>query len=487
MSSMSNSGEEILERSIGITEALNLVPWGRFHSLLFVACGLGYAADMVEMMLLGFTLPELGKTWDLDKMTLSMASLFSNLGIMCGALVFGVLSDCVGRRLAFLASVSLTFGCGLASACAPAFWVFVLLRFGVGCGLGGNLAVDYAMFLEFVPSKNRDCAMMLMTMWGVLGVLLVAVAAWFLMESGWRIYVSVLSIPSLLLLVVRLGIPESPVHLYVHGRVSEAWQVIQLIAEKNGADIPSGLTLRAESTEDTDDDGHGRDLKTHTDKTASCLMLFEPILNASLRCTTLLLSTTWLLMNVAYGGFTLWFPYYMESKGISGLHVYRSYMVMVLAEIPGLLLAATLVGVGLSRKILLMWCSLGCGITLACCSAVNGESAVTFASASMYFFSVSSWATLYLVTPQSYPAQCRSTACAMIRVSGSVGGLIKGPLGAWLLDLHMWASLFVYAGCYAIIALLVASLLPAVQLAALDDLPTEDDESTSTFESQDST
>lgn len=477
-SASSDRHDTTQERVVGLVEALDLLPWGRFHWLLFATCGLGYAADMVELLMLGFALPEIGKEWELDKITLSTASLFSNLGIMVGAAAWGALSDVLGRRLAFLGSVALTFACGLGSAFSTTFWAFVLCRFFVGCGLGGNLAVDYVIFLEFVPSRLRDSIMMLLTMWGVLGVLVVAVSAWLLIESaGWRVYVGVMSLPSLVLLALRLSVPESPVHLYTVGKPDEALQVLQYIAEVNGTNLPVGLKLQPATADEAISEASGDSISTASvsshGKGGVYWKVLQPIIDPTLRFSTLLLGTVWFAMNIAYGGFTLWFPFFMEGKGISGLNVYRTYTVMVLAEVPGLVAATSMVRAGWSSKCVLASCACGCGVTLACCALVNGEAAVTAVSASNYFFSVSTWATLYLVTPQSYPAWCRSTACGLIRVCGSVGGLLKGPIGAWLLGTEIWTALLTYAGCYGLIALTVALMLPAKQLASSETAPAD--------------
>ena len=61
------------------------------------------------------------------------------------------------------------------------------------------------MFLEYVPVHRRGQIMMLMTMFGVLGVFLLAVFARVVIPSlGWRYYVAISSAPSLLLILVRL-------------------------------------------------------------------------------------------------------------------------------------------------------------------------------------------------------------------------------------------------------------------------------------------
>ncbi len=120
------------------------------------------------------------------------------------------------RRGAFLGSVATTLLFGVATAAIPsggggcasgagcsiaALWA---VRFGVGLGLGGNLAVDFVLFLEYIPRINRGRASMMLTvaslshlccycaltrccfqMFGVLGVLYLSLCGYLFLER-WR-------------------------------------------------------------------------------------------------------------------------------------------------------------------------------------------------------------------------------------------------------------------------------------------------------------
>jgi MFS family permease len=84
-----------------------------------------------------------------------------------GAVLWGRVSDALGRRRSVLISSVFSFVFGLLSSFAPTFPVMVLCRFLVGVGIGG-VPVVYALFLEFVPSPNRG--MWSMGRWSAVGL-----------------------------------------------------------------------------------------------------------------------------------------------------------------------------------------------------------------------------------------------------------------------------------------------------------------------------
>eukprot|EP00405_Crypthecodinium_cohnii_P012001 CAMPEP_0206425978 /NCGR_PEP_ID=MMETSP0324_2-20121206/4104_1 /ASSEMBLY_ACC=CAM_ASM_000836 /TAXON_ID=2866 /ORGANISM="Crypthecodinium cohnii, Strain Seligo" /LENGTH=514 /DNA_ID=CAMNT_0053890845 /DNA_START=183 /DNA_END=1727 /DNA_ORIENTATION=- len=496
-------------------EALSSIPWGRFQWLLFCTCGMGYAAECIELLLLSFAIPMLKEEWGLDNTTAAYASLLSNFGIMIGAAGWGILADCIGRRAVFLGSVLMTFAGGLACAFVPNFLLFVAARFFVGAGIGGNLAVDFTLFMEFVPLQIRQQVMMMLTMWGVFGCGMIAIAARLLLPSlGWRWYIGVLSLPSLLLLLLRIGMPESPALMYETGDVQGALEALRDIARRNGTELPRDLVLRpppgranaplalgagGESSDDssesqsqttstkscsnssngaTEDSRHQharRDANPCLDDQerssvdqmgprntlrAKALRLLVP-LSSELRGATLKLGIIWFMMSFSYGGFTLWLPELLKHKGIEGAGVYTMYGIMIAAEVPGLCLTTFLVWQGVEKRYVLSGSICGCLISMLAATLVHRQALVPVVLACIYFFVVSAWATLYVLTPEAYPATCRATASGMLRIISSTGSMLTAPIGASLLKEGVMAPLYTYSACF-LLGTLVAPLLPDV-------------------------
>ena len=133
-----------------------------------------------------------------------------------------------------------------------------LLRAAVGVGLGGNLAVDFSMFLEYLPSAYRGRAMVYLTGWSAVGNIWASALAWAIIPSyGWRPYVVLCAAPLLPAMILRLRVKESPRYLLISGLPAEAAEVICDIARGNkrasqlppsrgsGKDAAPGFTLAA--------------------------------------------------------------------------------------------------------------------------------------------------------------------------------------------------------------------------------------------------
>ena len=77
------------------------------------------------------------------------------VGLLVGALFWGLTADIVGRRFAFNTSLFICAGACIASGASPSWnslTVFIAL---VGFGGGGNLILDITVFLEYLPSKKQ--------------------------------------------------------------------------------------------------------------------------------------------------------------------------------------------------------------------------------------------------------------------------------------------------------------------------------------------
>ena len=104
---------------ISLTERLSSVQWNRFHTLIVVLFGVGWAMDAFEVTLIGNVLGALRERFHLgaDAMSLILGAWFA--GLMLGAAGFGYLADRYGRRRIFLGSLVLYGVTTVAAAFAP--------------------------------------------------------------------------------------------------------------------------------------------------------------------------------------------------------------------------------------------------------------------------------------------------------------------------------------------------------------------------------
>lgn len=104
--------------------------------------------------------------------------------MLIGALFWGLSADMIGRRLAF--NVSLLI-CAITAILAGTSSSFVVLGFWIAMssiGGGGNLILDTAVFLEFLPSGKQWMLTLMAAWWGV-GQMIAGLFAWpFMCKSG---------------------------------------------------------------------------------------------------------------------------------------------------------------------------------------------------------------------------------------------------------------------------------------------------------------
>lgn len=87
--------------TLSVDECLDRIGTGRFHVIAVIICGLGNAADAVELMSIGYIMPALAGGVSAGDKALLSASVF--LGMLVGGLISGRLSDRLGRKAGMLA------------------------------------------------------------------------------------------------------------------------------------------------------------------------------------------------------------------------------------------------------------------------------------------------------------------------------------------------------------------------------------------------
>lgn len=96
------------------------------------------------------------------------------VGMLVGALFWGISADVVGRRFAFNFSLIISSIFALLAGSAPNWVVLGLWVCLSAFGSGGNLVLDTTVFLEYLPSKYQWLLTLMASWWGVYGACLVS-------------------------------------------------------------------------------------------------------------------------------------------------------------------------------------------------------------------------------------------------------------------------------------------------------------------------
>jgi SP family sugar:H+ symporter-like MFS transporter len=149
------------------------------------------------------------------------------LGAMVGAGLAGRLADRLGRRRLIIGAAVLFSVGAVGSALSQGVWVLIAFRFVIGIGVGAAALIVPLYLSEVAPAHVRGAITSLNQLMIVTGILVAFLVDAALASSGeWRWMLGLAVIPSLVLLVGMITMPETPRWLAMHGRDDEARRIL---------------------------------------------------------------------------------------------------------------------------------------------------------------------------------------------------------------------------------------------------------------------
>ncbi|RHW34920.1 MFS transporter [Lysinibacillus yapensis] len=352
--------------------------------LLGVA-GVGWMFDAMDVGILSFVIAALAVDWNLTSSQMGWIGSVNSIGMAVGALVFGVLADKVGRKKIFMWTLILfSIASGL-SAITTTLAVFLILRFFVGMGLGGELPVASTLVSESVEAKERGRVVVLLESFWAGGWLIAALISYFVIPSdiwpieGWRVALILTAIPAFYAVYIRMHLPDSP-------QFSAKPEAKNRSIMKNIAGVWQKKYSRA----------------------------------------TLMLWILWFTVVFSYYGMFLWLPSVMVGKGFDLITSFKYVLIMTLAQLPGYFTAAWFIEKW-GRKFVLITYLIGTAVSAFVFGNAESVSVLLGAGILLSFFNLGAWGALYAYTPEQYPTVIRGTGAGMAAAVGRIGGIL-GPL-----------------------------------------------------------
>lgn len=413
-----------------IPSRMDKMPWMKFHWMVVLGLGTAWILDGLEVQIVaaGGYAESLGMT----STQVGASATVYLIGQVVGALVFGRLTDTLGRKKLFVMTLAVYLvGSGLAGL-SMNVWMFFIFRFIAGLGIGGEYSAINSAIDELIPGKYRGRVDLAVngTYWG--GALLGTFAGffflnhnWFSEGLGWRLAFWLGPVLGLIIIYMRRHIPESPRWMVTHGQAEAAEKIVADLEEdarREGKQLPEL------------DESTAMWIKPREGLTPKQLgyVFFKLYPTRTLLGVTLMITQSLLFNALFFTSESVMKEFYFLESNVVTLY----FIPFAVGNLLGPLILGPLFDT-VGRRKMIGGCYTLAALILAICAfffkaqmlSPIGLSAFLCAS---FFFASAGASAGYLTVSEIFPLECRGQAIsyffAVAQGFGSVGPLIFGAL-----------------------------------------------------------
>ncbi len=454
-----SANDRIIETNI--PARLDDLRWSGFHTRVVLALGITWVLDGLEVTLAGALSGALKQSPALrfSNLDIGLANSAYLAGAVLGALGFGWFTDRIGRRKLFFITLALYLSATAATALSWNVTVYALFRFLTGAGIGGEYTAINSTIQELVPARYRGWTDLMINGSFWLGAALGAIGAIVLLDPavtgpdvGWRLAYGIGACLGLVVLIMRMWIPESPRWLMIHGHPDAAHDIVAAIErdvtghdrEERAKALPK-IRLR---------------MRDHTPLGDVARTLFSVYRQRSLVGLTLMIAQAF-FYNAIFFTFALVLT---DFYGIKSDHVGWYILPFAAGNVLGPLLLGRLFDT-LGRRAMITFTYGVSGVLLALTGylfsiGVLSAESQTAAWMVIFFFASPAASAAYLTVSENFPLEVRALAIALFYAIGTGIGGVAGPaLFGALLDSGARSAVFagyLFGAALMLVAALVA-------------------------------
>ncbi|XCB30527.1 MFS transporter [Arcanobacterium hippocoleae] len=202
----------------------------------------GEFVDGYDLAVIGVAMVFLASSFALTPSAKGMLVAISFLGTAAGLIIFGDLSDRIGRKKVFAFNLWIFIITALLAAAITQVWMLWMLRFLIGVAIGMDLSTSAAYLAEIAPKVRRGritgSLLNLMMVLGAIFAIILAMFLYWVMPANhhdwiWRGMFAFAAVPAAIVLFLRKRLPESPRWLIQNGRREKAWTIIRALGLEN--------------------------------------------------------------------------------------------------------------------------------------------------------------------------------------------------------------------------------------------------------------
>jgi MFS family permease len=447
--------DRVIETSI--PSRLDALTWSGFHTRVVLALGITWILDGLEVTLAGALSGALKEspTLHFSNLDIGVANSGYLAGAVLGAIGFGWLTDRIGRRKLFFITLALYLSATAATALSWSVASYVLFRFLTGAGIGGEYTAINSTIQELVPARYRGWTDLVINGSFWIGAALGAASAIVLLDPafagpdlGWRLAYFTGAVLGLIVLVMRMWIPESPRWLMIHGHPDEAHRIVD--------DIERSVIGHDQETREQAFPKIRLRMRDHTPLTEVAHTLFSAYRTRALVGLCLMVAQAF-FYNAIFFTFALVLT---DFYGIASDQVGWYILPFAAGNFLGPLLLGRLFDT-LGRRTMIVLTYGVSGVLLAVSGylfsiGVLSAETQTIAWMVIFFFASPAASAAYLTVSENFPLEVRALAIALFYAIGTGIGGVAGPaLFGVLIDTGSRASVF--AGYLFGAALMIAA------------------------------
>lgn len=412
-----------------IPTRLDRLPWSSWHWRILLGLGTVWILDGLEVTIvgaLGDRLTQPGSGLALTASEVGGAAAAYVAGAVLGALLFGYLTDRLGRKRMFLVTLMLYLAATVATAFSTSAAFFFMCRFFTGAAIGGEYSAINSAIDELIPARVRGTVGLIVngSFWlgAVAGAgisIILLDPAHFAPNLGWRLAFGLGAILGLAIIVVRRHVPESPRWLFLHGRLDEAEGIVSQIEASVAAEkgpLPSA----------------DRYIVVEPHPRAGLAALVRTLFGTYRKRTVLGLA---LFVGQAFLYNAIFFTQALVLSKFFGVRDERVGLFIIplaVGNFAGPLLLGTLFD-RVGRKVMISASFIASGVLLLVTGVLFqhellGATTLTVGWVAVFFFASAAASSAYLTVSEIFPMEIRAMAIAFFYAVGTAMGGIAGPL-----------------------------------------------------------
>ncbi|MDB5992821.1 MAG: transporter [Herbaspirillum sp.] len=442
-----------------IPARLDRLPWSRWHWRVVIALGVAWVLDGLEVTLIGSigSVLERADTLALTATQVGWTGSLYIAGAVLGALIFGRLTDKLGRKKLFMVTLAVYMLATLATAFSTGFVSLSICRFLTGVGIGGEYAAINSAIDELIPARVRGRVNLVINGSFWIGAALGAGLSLVLLDArvlgpviGWRACFIFGAVMAVAIVLVRRHVPESPRWLLMHRKVEQANRIIAQIEtevrQQHGELAAAAAGMHAS--------GKGTPALRQV-----AVVLLQRYRMRSLLVLTMMVAQAFVYNAIFFTYALVLTRFYQVADNRVALYIFPFALGNVLGPA---LLGPLFDSLGRRRMISLTYILTGIGLALTGWAFMAGwltAFSLALCWTAVFFFASTAASSAYLTVSEVFPLEMRALAISIFYAIGTgTGGFIAPVLFGWLIESGSRGAVAVGYGVGAGLAVLAGGL-----------------------------